>query len=376
MEWLELAEYPSGFLNVNEIQDDFEFKPFRLLFNRMILPWFLKETWEWALKRSPYAADLRGLSPWARSGVRSEWKEALRAAHTALVNRETSLDPYLCQFWFAESPPDEANLDDFWRTINQRGIYKLTENMPPLSTKTLSFRIEDASYLKRDGTDWLRWHVDALFPKYGIINTMSWYLAADMPNTEMVTPNPLHSQLVSSQPIRPDLFTATCFFDADVPKLRRLFLGPSPRNPWTLLDSIDIEPIWNPRLSQYGVSVRVRNCGGTFATNSRLHVWSFFMLFTGEQEIQPSPSFRLSPTPTAVSGGTRRIGRIDPGQIKTCKIRYRRVCLLSDINKIITNELNKVKHAVMINVVNITRAEDELMLGNNKAIEIVQVMRE
>lgn len=378
VEWLEFAEYPSGFLNVNDIQDDFEFKPFRLLFNRIIMPWFFEKTWNWAFERSSYAEYLQSLPRLAQRRVRSDWLNNLGVVHEVLENKETHLNPYLCQFSFVENPPTVAsNLNDFWRTTTQRGIYKLTENIPPLSTKILSFRIGDASYLKRDGTEWLSWHVDALFPKSGITHTMSWYRAAGMQNDEMVTPNPIHTQLASSQNVRPDLFTGTCFSAKDVIKLRKLFLGPSPDNPWTMLDSSSIEPIWEPRQSKYGVSVKVYNCGDAVGINSVLRVSSYFMLFTGEHEFESDSNYEFSPLPPMFATDERVIHRINPDETITFSINYERLYQLGTRDRSISaSELNQVKHAVMINVVDISPAGGEIMVGNNKAIEIVQIMPE
>lgn len=374
VEWLEIAEYPSGFLNVNDIQDDFEFKPFRLLFNRIIMPWFFEKTWNWIFERSPYAEYLQSLPLETQRRVRSASLNKLEEVHEILVNKERYLDPYLCQFSFEEKPPTTTNLNDFWRTTTQRGIYKLTENIPPLSSKILSFSIEDASYLNRNGTEWLNWHVDALYPKSGITHTMSWYSAEGIQNYQMVTPNPIHTQLASSENSRPDLFTRSCFYANDVNKLRRLFLGPLPNNPWEMLDSSSIKAIWEPEESKYGVSVKIYNHGGIVGINSLVKITSYFMFFTGEHEFNPNSNYEFEPLPPVFATDERVIHRIYPEDTITYKIYYDRLYQLDVRDRTINiNELKQVKYAVMINVVDISPAEDEIMVGNNKAIEIIQI---
>lgn len=372
--WLEVAEFPSGFVNASETDDDFGFKPFRMLLKNRIIPWFLELVAGVAMELIPDydslpSSTIMGIA----HGIREAAVDSLTQAYAPLLERETLFDPYLCQFQFAEDPPAASSLDGFWRTINQRGIYKLIQNMPPLSTRSIQFQVRDASYLKPAVEDrWLNWHVDALFPKYGVIHTMSWYRATDMRAENMLTPNPDYSQLVSSNG-KPDLFTSTCFWSKDVRKLHALFEGSrSVNDPEGMLNSVDIMPIWRQHGRIVGVSVKVHNCGGQPA-ESRLQVKSFFMPFTGKELLidRDVVRYEFKASPPFFGDGECNI-QVYPDSPEGFKIYYDRLYDMVTGRQVEVGFLRRIRHAVIINVVDIWPAEEEVMLSNNKAIEIVR----
>lgn len=373
--WLEVAEYPSGFLNVKEIADDLEFKPFRRLFDGVISDWWYGQTWNWANAASPYRSKLGAMSAQALQLLLHNWKNTLRSTYSPLLKEEGTLDPLLSQFGFVELPPETAHLDDFWRTGHQRGIYRLT-SLRPLTTKNLLFRIEDASYWQREGDAILSWHIDALYPKAGITYTMSFYFAAGMRNKKMVVPNPLHTQLVSSLR-RPDLFTTTCFLDKDISKLKPLFAGPLPGNAWQMLDSVDIEPRWDPEQNAYGLRVRVRNGGGHASAETGLTVQSYFLLFTGSHEFLDPDNLTLTPIAPACAMASTEIGAIAAGGNQVVDFRYNQIHFMTTRAATVPVDLLRTaRYILMINTVQIEPARDELLTGNNTAIEIIRIIRE
>ena len=357
VEWLEVAECPSGFLDAYDVKDDFEFSPFKMIFENRIVPWFFKQIF-------------RALNIPDTLNLRNQIRNALRDKHKELLRISAELDEYLCQFMFAEDPPDR---DDFWRTLNQRGIYKLARNIPALGDKYIRFRIRDASYLVEDKADqWLISSVDAVEPKYGPswFTTLSRYTAKGMQYWKQVMPNPDHYQFVTAEP-RPDLFTSTCFWKNDILRLRKLFQGGSVEGPWSLLDSEDIGLVRYS--SEYpfrkiGISVDIHNAGGVGAS-SQLHAKSYFMPFIKEGL---EPPYFVSP-PFFATGSCNV--ELDSQESKSYQINYDELYFVPEgwsAPQSVENEfLAKIDNAIVVNTVDISPAEEEIMLANNKAIEIV-----
>jgi len=357
VEWLEVAECPSGFIDAYDVEEDFEFSPFKMIFDNRVVPWFFKQIF-----RTLNIPDTQNL--------RNEIRNALRDKHKELLKISAELDEYLCQFMFAENPPGR---DDFWRTSNQRGIYKLAHNIPALGDKYIRFRIRDASYLVEDKPNqWLISPVDAVEPKYGPswFTTLSRYTAKGMQYWKQVMPNPDHYQFVTTEH-RPDLFTSTCFWKNDILRLRKLFQGETVEGPWSLLDSEDIGFVRYH--SEYpfrkiGISIDIHNAGGVGAS-SQLHVRSYFMPFIKEGL---EPPYFVSP-PFFATGSSNV--ELDSHESKSYQINYDKFYFVPEgwsAPQSVENEfLAKIDNAIVINTVDINPAEGEVMLANNKAIEIV-----
>ncbi|MFC1660794.1 VWA domain-containing protein [Gemmatimonadota bacterium] len=368
IEWLEIAECPSGFLDVSGIEDDCGFKPFGRLLDHLIIPWFLEHFEHAAREQYPHFDTVPRQT---LNNIRIAARSALRSTFGPLLPHEDLIDSCLRQFQFVEETPEPAQLDRFWDTVNQRGIYSLVEDFPPLATRTISFRISDASYLKTSVPDQvLSWYVDACFPKWGINHTMSWYNAVDMQSTAMVLPNPSYHQMVSSND-RPDLFTGTCFFYQDVAKLRELFSGSSTVQPWKMLNSVDMQPIWEQNGRVVGLSVKVHNAGGQTAS-SKLHARSYILPFTGEEPNLDfgQNAYHFNVHPPLIGSGEIDFNDLESMSTRVLEVHFHRLNDMSDGSTVDYAYLQNVQNAIIISIAEIEPAEDELMLGNNKAIEI------
>ena len=86
--WFELVEHPSGFLNTTNLEDDFGFRPLDMLYSSRILPWFLN-----------FIPDnlLPQLGP-QRRRILQRVRQALRSAHAPLLALAPRIDPLLSQF--------------------------------------------------------------------------------------------------------------------------------------------------------------------------------------------------------------------------------------------------------------------------------------
>lgn len=378
---VQIAEFPSGWVNVTGVSDDFGFKPWRMLLEHRILPWLTKLI----LNITDPPPDISPL----------EAMDALKAAYQrTLLPLEGLLGPYLCQFWFTDSFADvnpsvsDDILETFWRTIHQRGIYKLIQNLPALTTRTLQFRISDASHLKKDtAMPLLTLPIDAFEPVKGLAIPRSQY--AFTPNLRQwitIRPNPDHTQFVERN-VKADFYTKTCLSYDRLPSFYDVFTGIQtglrPCDPWSILDSPDIEPIWQPSAISpdmpvlpptMGVRVKVNNCGSLRA-GGRLCVKSLYIPFTGKElKFSSGSPPTIEPSRIFFAEGGCTIPPVAPGAFTTCGIYYRREDFhyLDDPVEAVTDEYRrKVRKAMIINVVDISPVGSEEVLSNNQAIEIV-----
>lgn len=379
---VQIAEFPSGWINVKKVSDDFGFKPWIMLLEHRILPWLTKLILN--------ISDPPQISQW-------EVMDALRAGyHSTLLPLEDQLAPYLCQFWFTDNFADvnpsvsDDILETFWRTIHQRGIYKLIQNFPALATKTLQFRISDASHLKKDtAMPLLTLPIDAFEPVKGLAISRSRY--AFTPNLLQwitIRHNPDHTQFVEGN-VKADFYTKTCLSYEWLPCMYDLFTGIQtglqPCDPWRILDSPDIRSIWSapallPNKPLYpptmGVRVKVNNCGSAPASGL-LRVKSLYIPFTGKELIFSSGAPpTIKPSRIFFAEGECTIPTVAPGAFTTCGIYYHRgdFRYLDNPVEAVTDEYRrKVRKAMMINVVDINPVGSEELLSNNQAIEIVPV---
>jgi hypothetical protein len=370
-EWVDIAECPSSFMNVCDIEDDFGFDAFQNLFSNIIHPWMFKTIWAWINRQDQYREKLESLTANERQSLKRRWRNKFTEAHETLLRQHRTLDQYLTRFSFVEIIPEEAGIAQYWQTVHQKGIYKIITNLPPLSQRRLRIDMVDASYSTDPGSVLLQRPVDAVETK--AILPMSWYRRDGMLNPVRIVPNPIHSQIVGIQ-TRPDLFTSTCFMERDIRNIRGLFIGPRPANAWTMLDSIDIHAIWNPQVDKYGVSVTVNNVGGGQSVATKVNVKSYLILFTGEQEFPDATDLVFNPLPTAVASGSFTVGELAFRQRQDVSIYYDTFSFLNNIRtKINVENLHAVRNGLMINLVDITPPDGEVMTGNNQAIEIVRI---
>jgi len=375
IESVQVAECPSGFIDAYEIEDDFEFKPFDMLFVNRIVPWF-------------YSKITRGLStaitPRAKQKLLRGIEEILRKSYKYLFRRSALFDEHLCQFIFAEDHPFKK---EYWRTLNQRGIYKLCKSFPPLGDKFIKFKVKDASYLlDSDFNPWLVSPVDAVTPK-GIMMTLSNYRTKDMRAWKMILPNPYHSQLTSDIP-KADIFTATCFLISDLRHLLNLFEGGYVPNPWRMLDSMGIEV--KPESTRAGLNsvktkVKVHNYGGAMAESS-FKVKSYFMPYLKTDwpipwgDMPPSgfdlPDLGITATPAFYASGERNT-RVDFRSTKTHQFTFNQFRFVpprgGSVYPVDPEIIKKVQNAIVVTTVDLKPAQNELIVGNNKAIEIARL---
>ncbi|MCW9025156.1 MAG: hypothetical protein OQK73_10840 [Gammaproteobacteria bacterium] len=368
--YVEVAEFPTGFAEASSVDDDFGFKPLRMLLNNRVIPWFTELVERHAKETYPGYEQLP-------SSVIRQIKKAIRSAldlaSEPLRVHEGTIDKYLCQFQFHEITPEPANLEDYWSTVNQRGIYKLITKMPPLSKKSIQFQVNGASYLySSDSSIYLPWYVDARYPKWGVNHTMSWYKAANSIGEQMIEPNPPYSQIASSDPL-PDLFTSTCFNASDTNRLYALFSGaPHLNRPWDMLDSVDIKQIWRQQGRTRGVSINVHNCGDS-AGRTRLHVKSYYIPFTGS-ELQvdvTARSFEFTPVEPFYGTGDTRVFSIGPRTSISKNITYHNLVSAGSGAPVNDSFLATIRNAIVITIVDLDADENELVLANNRGIEIV-----
>ena len=354
--WLEVAEYPSSLLDPRDVEDDYQFKPFGMIFTNTVVPWYITNVWR-NLRPRPNEAF----------AFRHKMTGALTATNIHLLKMGQRLNKHLCQFWFVEDPA--ADLAPFWNTINHRGIYKFTRNIPPRESRHLSFHGVDATYLTQTspGAVHLSWPVDAGETKS--LAPMSKFKGAGMQNWVRVQPNPTRDRMVDHTP-GPDLFTMTCFSFSDVDKFRRLLEGPPNADTWRILDSMDIKVIANAQSQppKIGVTVNVHNCGGLEA-QSVVHVTSCFLPLTGKEPAHVTPFF--------VGTGQRQLPSVPPMGTQTCTVWYDSLQFVDHdgtSSPLPPATLASVKRALVITLVEIDAAQGEKMLANNSAIEIVEIV--
>ena len=378
-EWVEVAEFPTGFVNHSDIQDDIDFKPFELLVENRITPRLVGLIADWVIANEPGVTQLPS-QDWDRA--RQVVSEGVKAGCRQLVNRNL-FDHYLSQFSFREDLPEQFPIPDAWVTPQQRGIYRLVRNMDPMSTKFFTFKIHDAGFLQSDDPAcWLLWSIDARPPKPTLeesILTMSWFREAGR-DRRPVRANPDYSQLLAYAP-KPDLFMGTCFKSSTVLTHHRMFLTQDPAEGlWKSMDCADIEVHWpgsGPVNNRLGLTVKIRN-GGRQVADAHVKVRTYIIPFTisalNLDLARRTFSYTAPQVIACLANG--QIPNVYPGTSGELTIYYDEYQLVESTPSRPssgTADLSEIKAAILINVVDITPAEGELLTTNNNAIEIVEV---
>lgn len=375
-EWCAVAEQPSGFVNVADVQDDFGFDPFDLICSGHFKGWFFDRLWKTASKHNVYG--MRHWSIWRQREVSRDWKRrvgTLVDGFRAKINADIDFNAYLKRFSCRELPPEANDIDRFWRTESQRGIYCLARQIPPLGKREIRFTIQDASFLIDDGIDqFLNWPVDAIFPKSDIELSKSWYRAAGFQNERQLLPNPRHGQIASHANAGSDLYVETCFTEKDLVRLRRLFMAPllPEADRWKLLDSEGIKVTWGQR--GFGASVRVINHGARASNATRMTVRSYLMALSGVYQsagYEFPEAYAYRPLPILSARQTVNVPAIPATGYRDIAVDYGH--LLQNVPDRLQLDLGLVKHGILVNVVDIAVPRKERFPGNNQAIEIVPI---
>ena len=365
--WFELAEHPSGFVNPSAFEDDLEFKPLAMLYEKRILPWFV------ALIPPAVLPTL----PAQRTRMLNLIRQALRAAHAPFLSLADQLDELLGQFSTVDAP-FWVDLDTFWRTPEVRGVYYLVPSLPGKASRYLRFRVQDASFVKGGTTArFFQAPADAVVEKESEqgLRPLSQYMAQGWPAPRNVLPNELRGQL--APPVsRPDLYVRTGLQGSQWRDFAALFRGLTlPVQPWQMLDSADIQPFWHNHGAEVGVEVRVHNGGrANVAPGVGLHVTTYFLPFIG---VSASPPY--SSSPPLVGSVTASLPAVpfdtdhDLSVVKS--VSFTSLGRLPAAGGVPTSVdatfLSQVRKVLALTVVEIAPAPGEVLLANNRAIEIV-----
>ena len=359
LQWFELVEHPSGFVNPGEFEDDLGFKPLAMLYRGRILWWFLRL----------FPSSL--LPP--PGPLRTQLLQKLSKAHGPLLSKAAEIDPLLGQFATHDNSW-EVNQDLFWSTREVRGAYRLVNSLPGRASRYLRFGIEDASFTKTgEVMRLLMAPVDACTAKEGDPQ-LSQYYAQGFDQPQEILPNPLRSQYAQPQP-RPDLYVRTGLQGSDWRKFAALFRGKplaTGVNPWGLLDSPDITPFWEHHADAVGAQVRIRNGGGASApAGALLTVRAYFLPFTGTEL---SPPYDIGPA--LMGTRTKTLPLVPAHQLDDSldvSLQFNSLRVLGTHATAEDGFLHKVRKALAITVVEIGPAEGELLLANNRAIDVVPI---
>ncbi len=363
----ELAEYPSSYLDATRIADSFGAHPFRMLYANRIVPWFLR--------RVPVA----GLSDRAVQALLRRVRDGLQNAHAAVLAKEVVLDGYLGDFGFGENKPGSGECDAFWNALSQRGQYRYLDELPPHATRSLTYALDGASYLLQSGPDrMLNKPADALESK-GLL-PLSEFTAAGLGTWVTLLPNPMHYQIVSAS-ADADLFLRTCFSADHVYLLADLLRGTGNlSNPWAMLDSGDITPIWRPATTRprIGATVQIHNGGDAASAPTTVRVVSVYLPYS-EKDLQPPRPPHPPGGPIDVSMpffGTADVAvpSVAARARWSADVLFRRLLYMpidGAPTEVQAATLLAVKDAIVITTVDVTAAGNERMRHNNSAIEIV-----
>lgn len=364
----ELLECPTGFAERSAVEDDFGFDPVGMLHEHRIIPWFIQQIPE--AQRPPPGP------------LRNQIKAKLRQAHAPLLQLRTVLGPLLGEFSFIDQAYD-VDTDKFWRAREGRGLYRLAQRIESKGVAFLQLELSDASFLLQgDAPQALYAHADAVSAKEGDPQP-SKYRARGWAEEKEVLPNPKRLQLVPPG-LRPDLCLRTALNINQWKEFAALFHGSalsSPTiDPWSLLDSPDIEPWWRhtPQGAvQAGVRVRVLNGGQDVAAGRHLKVQALYLPITGEEAAPP-----FKPAQSFVGQRNQALPAI-PESTSAASGVWVNVPFTSLVlagasgpnpQPVPADLLGKVKKAIVVVTVEIEPAPGELMLSNNRAVEIAALV--
>jgi hypothetical protein len=363
VDWFELVECPSGFANPSSVVDDFGFDPLSMLYEHRIVPWFLAQV-------PPSLLPPAG-------PAREQLRTRIRNAHAPLLQMKAALNPLLGQISSRDSPYG-VDLRRYWRTRDARGYYRLAKRIEPKGSAVLQFGLSDASFLLA-GTapEALYARADAATLKPGDPQ-LSVYRAQGWDKEKEVLPNPERFQIAQTAR-RPDLHLATALRRANWKHFAALFRGlpmSDVTDPWSLVDSADIEPYWQNAGRQVGMKVHVRNGGADVEAGVRLHVQAIYLPFTGAEISAPNEILRpVSGSRAVTMPAIPHSADEDDGV--WVDVRFRGLYFGSSeavsVEQAPLEVLGRIKKAMLVAVVEIEAADGEQMTANNCAIEVAPI---
>ncbi len=342
LNWFWVRESPSLEVDSSERQDDYQFDPFSLIVDELLV--------KHSIDLFPHDVRRR-LPQFSFASYFDLIKDAYR----------TQLNPFLCRYWFSGTP------------ITQHGYFIATKDIPALGDKNFKIKIQGSKFTP-NGNSISTKSVDHPLKKP---SENSIYRHALIDNYEDLVPNPDFSQITTQGP-KADLSIRTCF-DGYIYEFYESLLGIT-RIPnddlFDMLDSEDITPmgVWfQPDEQRFGLRIKIRNSGNV-AGQGRLVIRSIFIPFL-EKGTSPS-SWNES---IFECGAVRDINIAAGGQgmipnITELEVPYEEIIDYKG-NRLTQPAIPpKEFHGWMINTVEIKNIGGEIMSGNNRAIEITAIL--
>lgn len=358
--WIEIAEFPNSYLNIKNVNHNFDFNPMDLIYKKYIIPWMYNEVID-NLSSHP--------SSYIENRIRRESIDVLKEAHKSVLNIDNRINKNLQKFGFSSIPHNA--FDPYWFSKYQHGVYLLERKLPGKQTISMIIDVENAAELNNDSSIVsISNGADATDMKG--IEVLSKYRSEAMNSWELVSPNPLISQIVQYDP-KPDMYVETCFSESDIEVLSSFYKGSRSVDPWELLDSPDIKCFISHRnisseQGRFGVSVNVHNIG-LLKGSCTVSVNSFFIPITGNEGISP-----FIPMSSFYSSGIGNIEAIESFSSEEVTIWLDDFFFIDGQERIplTKEEYQEIKKAIVISIVKV-ESEHEFFSGNNEAIEISRV---
>jgi len=347
LKWFWIKESPSKYVDVSEINDNFNFSPFRIIIDRFVLGHtfnVLRDLYEDYFDTPQKLNQLR--------------EKINQYKQNFIYPLATQFDPYLSRYNIERS---------------QRGIFKLVRDVPPLGQRYLTFKIKPSAF----GTPCFKYSsVDNPAIKPPIA---SRYRCSGIANWKYLQPNPGFGQTVIPGP-KPELEIDTCYDYFQLAMFYESLIGITPRtyendpdpNKHEMLDSKDIEILGirrNP--DDLGLNVLIRNLGDARAT-TQLTAKSVFIPFEDPRE--PLSNW-FNPFVCKVENFDitveARQSEYQPTETNF-KIPYSNMIQYNGSIEPIIQHYNLIRNfnGWVITTIDIDPASGELKLANNKAIEI------
>ncbi|MFX1564320.1 MAG: hypothetical protein ACFFDP_13535, partial [Promethearchaeota archaeon] len=346
--WCWVRENPAPNISISEIEDNFEFRPFReialrYMFEKAKSIFYPRIRWSW----------------------RPDFEKYLIRFYRELVVRlAEDLDPYLCRFRSSGG---------------NCGVFKFARDIPPMGTRELSFKVSPASFSKDLNPALLSEPVDTVLEKPSDVSRYRHpETTGALPDVlwEFLEPNPLYTQFSTPNPI-PDLRLYTGFRNT-IDLFYEILLEIQP-----LFKEIDIHSeAFSPLIrllecreititglhgeqERFGLSVTVANLGNAPGTAS-LSLRSIFVPFPDPR----LPLDRMFKSPWQCKLDTNPV-TVDDGQELTLKLHYSKIMTIDGKEVKITPETLEEFSGWVISTVDIAKARGELRTSNNNAITIV-----
>ena len=355
VQWAELAEVPSWFVQAEVLEDQFDFHPFSLLLSNRIRTWFVNQC-----RAEGNFTEQTVLEIYAG------WERACSRLKTSLHD---VFDEDLGRF----NVPGGGVSSALCSTKNQRGYYRLSGPIGPMEERLLKLKVSGISHYgpKMGASGWFAAPVDAISANNGL----SEYRVSKPPfDWRQFESNPLFTQYCD-QAHSPDLYVRNCFDYTDLPNLKALFVGFHPLPGGLPLKSPDFG--LSGRFGRPVVNVTVHNGGDMVAAGSTVSVTSLFIAHVKKT----IPAARLPLI--LLARGSKALPEVDPGESVQLAVRYTSFEIVHDPKQLLKprpeklrpkevweSKLNLVGNAVVATKIRVKQADNEVMTSNNSAVDI------